>query len=376
MTNKKIRVAIIGCGKVAHLHAAAIQKSGNALLVAAQSRTKEKAEDFAQKYQIRAYTDIETMVRNEKVEAAVICTTHPVHVDSVVLLANLGVHCLVEKPLAACLEDCDKMIAACQENNTKLGVISQRRFYKPVQRIKEAIEGGKIGKPALATVALLGWRNKEYYDSDAWRGTWAMEGGGVLVNQAPHQLDVLLWLMGEIEELYGSWANLNHPYIEVEDTALAIIQFKNGALGNMVLSNSQKPGLFTNIHVHGTNGASVGVQIEKGAMFIAGVPSTPQPPKNDIWTIEGEENMLQQWENEDHELFASLPQPMEHFMQLQHQDFYEAILQNRSPLVTGADGRRVVELFTAIYRSQRDKRPIRFPLQPENDRNDFDGRGK
>jgi predicted dehydrogenase len=123
-------------------------------------------------------------------------------------------------------------------------VISQRRLYDPVLRVKKAIDNGKIGKPILAVVTMLGWRNKEYYDSDPWRGKWKTEGGGVLVNQAPHQLDLLQWFMGDIKELFGYWENLNHPYIEVEDTALAVIRFSNGGLGSLIVSNSQKPGLY------------------------------------------------------------------------------------------------------------------------------------
>ena len=152
------------------------------------------------------------------------------------------------------------MIEAARKTNLKLGVISQRRWYPPALRVKKAMDDGKIGNPVLCTINMLGWRDKAYYDSDPWRGTWALEGGGVMVNQAPHQLDLFCWLMGPIDEVYGHWANLNHPYIEVEDTALAIVKFKNGALGNIIVSNSQKPGIFGKIQVHGENGASVGVQ--------------------------------------------------------------------------------------------------------------------
>ncbi len=127
------------------------------------------------------------------------------------LAAELGVHVLVEKPLAASLADCDAMIGAADRAGVKLGVISQRRWYEPARRVRAAIDAGKLGKPVLATVTMLGWRSKEYYESDSWRGTWADEGGGVLVNQAPHQLDLLLWYMGAVAEVSGMWANLNHP---------------------------------------------------------------------------------------------------------------------------------------------------------------------
>ena len=373
MTQRKIKTAIIGCGKVSHLHAVALQQGNNTELTAIYSRSLEKAQEFADKYGILAYDDIEKMIKEAGVESVVVCTPHPFHADAVIKAANAGANCLVEKPLASSLQDCDAMIQACKDNRVKLGVISQRRFYAPVQRLRKAIDDGKIGSPALGTIQMLGWRDKAYYDSDEWRGTWNMEGGGVLVNQAPHQLDIFQWLMGPIDEVYGVWRNLNHPYIEVEDTAVAIVKFKNGALGNIVVSNSQKPGIFGKVHVHGSNGASVGVQTDGGAMFIAGMSSIAEPPVNDLWTVPGEETLLEGWKKEDSDFFNSI-NAMEYYMKLQNEDFADAILNDRQPLVSGEDGRITVALFTAIYRSTRDNQPVKFPLEAETDRDDFDGR--
>jgi predicted dehydrogenase len=200
-----------------------------------------------------------------------------------------------------------------------------------------------------------------------------MEGGGVLVNQAPHQLDLLLWFMGPITELYGCWDNLNHPYIEVEDTALAVIRFESGALGNIVVSNSQKPGLYGKVHVHGKNGASVGVQTDGGAMFVAGMTPVLEPPLNDLWTVPGEEGRLELWKKEDTEFFRNV-EAATYYHRLQVEDFLRAVREGRRPLVTGEEGRKTVELFTAIYRSNRDSRPVCFPLEPEEGNEDFDGR--
>ena len=284
-----------------------------------------------------------------------------------------GAHVLVEKPLASSLEDCDLMIEAARRTGKKLGVISQRRFYPATERVKQAIEDGKIGKPVFGTINMLGWRDEDYYRSDTWRGSWEMEGGGVMVNQAPHQLDLFCWLMGPIDEVYGHWANLNHPYIEVEDTALAIVKFKNGAIGNIIVSNSQKPGIFGKVQVHGENGASVGVQTEGGAMFIAGMAPITDPAINDLWTVPGEEGLLESFNKEDSELFERV-NPMVYFIQLQIAEFLDALDTGRDPLVTGEDGRNTVELFTAIYRSTRDNAPVKFPLKPESGRDDYDGR--
>jgi len=354
-----IRTALIGYGKVAHLHASALKKSSLAELVAVQGRNQEKANAFAEQYQIKAYIDLEQMIRQEKIQAVIVCTPHPAHADSAVVAAEMGVHVLVEKPLATTLEDCDDMIAAAKSTGVKVGVISQRRFYECALRVREAIDAGKIGTPILGTVHMLGWRDKAYYDSDPWRGTWQYEGGGLLVNQAPHQLDLLLWYMGEIAELTAYWDNLNHPYIEVEDTAVAIVRFKNGALGNIVLSNSQKPGLFGKVHIHGSNGASVGVQTESGSMFIAGMSDITEPPINDIWTIPGEEHLLNEWLQQDRENFQNID-ATEHYISLQIEDFMQAILEDRQPFVTAKDGRAVVELFQAIYESQRTQSTVYF----------------
>jgi predicted dehydrogenase len=179
--------------------------------------------------------------------------------------------------------------------------------------------------------------------------------------------------MGPIEEVYGQWANLNHPYIEVEDTALAIVKFRSGALGNIVLSNSQKPGIYGKVHIHGENGASVGAQTEGGAMFIAGMAPITEPAINDLWSIPGEEHLLEGFISEDRQLFEDVD-PMVYFIRLQIEEYLEALEQERPPLVTGEDGRSTVELFTAIYRSTRDNLPVVFPLEPERDRHDFDGR--
>lgn len=371
-SDSTFNIAILGCGKVAHLHAKAVENLPNAKLAGVWSRTIKTAKDFASQYKVAYYTSIEDLVRKEKVDLVIVCTPHPFHVNPVIEAASVGANVLVEKPLASTLEDADKMIAACKHAGVKLGVISQRRWYEPVKRVKEAIDAGKIGNPVFGTINMLGWRDKDYYDADEWRGTWKMEGGGVLVNQAPHQLDILLWYMGEIDEVYGQWKNLNHPYIEVEDTAVAIVKFKNGGIGNIIVSNSEKPGIYGKVHVHGENGASVGVQTDGGAMFIAGMSGILEPPINDVWSVPGEEKMLEEWKKEDTTHFNSID-PTVYYMERQIEDFLQAIQNNTEPLVTGEDGRRTVELFTAIYRSTRDNMPIKFPLQAEN-RVDMDGR--
>ncbi|MBN2469544.1 MAG: Gfo/Idh/MocA family oxidoreductase, partial [Anaerolineae bacterium] len=365
-----VRAAIVGYGKVAHLHAKALVAIPEAELVAVCGRKPDRAAAFAQEYGIAAFTDVEEMIESARVQAVIICTPHPAHVGPTVAAARQGAHVLVEKPLASSLADCDRMIQAAAQAGVKLGVISQRRFYEPVVRVRQAIDSGKIGVPVLGTAVMYSWRDEAYYSSDPWRGQWEAEGGGVLVNQAPHQLDLLQWFMGPIAELTGCWSNLNHPYIEVEDTAVAVIRFKNGGLGSIVASNSQKPGIYGKIHIHGSNGATVGVQPEGGAMFIAGMSSVLEPPINDLWTIPGEEADLARWQAEDRAAFEKVDAAL-HYIMLQDRDFVQAILEDRQPAVTGEDGRVTVEMFTAIYRSQRDRGPVTFPVDAESGTEDF-----
>jgi UDP-N-acetyl-2-amino-2-deoxyglucuronate dehydrogenase len=251
------------------------------------------------------------------------------------------------------------MLATAQENGTKLGVISQRRWYEPVRRMKAAIDSRKIGRPVLGVFTMYSWRDPSYYQSDPWRGRWDTEGGGVLVNQSPHMIDLLHWLMDdEVAEISGYWANLNHPSVTVEDSAVAILRFRNGGLGSIVTSLSQKPGIYTKVHIHGSNGASVGVETDRGATFIAGVSPISEPPLNDLWTIPGEEDHLARFQSEDRARFQEID-AVTYYHGLQIEDFLRAIIEDRPPSVTGEDGRRVVALFQAIYQSSREGRAIK-----------------
>ena len=354
-----VRVGIVGCGKVAGLHAAALRAVPEAMYVGACDSDPGRAAAFAAKHGGAAFADLDQLLR-AGIKVVLIATPHPAHAAPTVQAAEAGVHVLVEKPMAATLADCDAMIAAAARTGVRLGVISQRRFYEPVQRIKAAIDAGKLGTPALGLFLMYSWRDAAYYTSDPWRGRWDTEGGGVLVNQSPHQLDLLLWLLGPAAEVTGFWGNLNHPTVEVDDTAVAAIRFRNGGLGSVLTSVAQKPGIYTKVHVHGSNGASVGVETDRGATFIAGVSGIAEPPLTDLWTVPGEEHRLAEFQAADRAAFAGVDGTT-HYHALQIRDFVRAVRDGRKPLVTGEDGRAVVELFTAIYQSNREGRAVQLP---------------
>lgn len=350
---KPVRVGLIGCGKVGSIHVAALRSLPEAEFVAACDADIRRAEATGAK----PFADVRAMLR--EVEAVIVATPHPLHAEPAVLAAEAGVHVLVEKPMAAGLADCDAMLAAARKSGVMLGVVSQRRFYEPVRRMREAIDAGKVGDPVLGVFQMYSWREPSYYLSDPWRGKWDTEGGGVLVNQSAHHLDMLLWFMGPALDVSGSWANLNHPTVEVDDTAVATIRFRNGGLGAIVASISQKPGIHAKIHVHGRTGASIGVETDRGATFIAGMSTIAEPPLNDLWTIPGEEGLLAQWQAEDRARFAALDATT-HYHAVQIRDFLRAVREGRPPHVTGADGRAVVELFSAIYQSSAEGRAARL----------------
>jgi UDP-N-acetyl-2-amino-2-deoxyglucuronate dehydrogenase len=350
-------VAIIGPGLVAQTHAQALAQIPETILLAVCGRNLENTERFANQYGARALTSLEQTLGHPGVQAVVLCTPHPLHAEQAIMAANAGKHILIEKPMALSVTDCDRMIEAARTNRVKLGIISQRRLYEPVQRLKQAIEAGKLERPVLATLHLLGWRGPEYYAMADWRGTWAGEGGGVLVNQAVHQLDLLTWLMGPIDRVSSEVANLNHPEIEVEDTAVAVLRFQSGALGSIVVSNSQHPGLWGRIHIHGSNGASIGVQTDGGSMFVSGITTSVEAPVNDLWTIPDESHLLQTWQAEDRARVANLD-VMTHYHGLQINNFIQAILEDHEPMVSGADGRQAIRLIEAIYASSRERQSI------------------
>ncbi|MDR3171191.1 MAG: Gfo/Idh/MocA family oxidoreductase, partial [Treponema sp.] len=251
MMKEKVRIGLMGYGKVAQLHAKALQSASCGKLVALCGRNRERRDGFAAQWGISSRSTVEELVKHDHIDALIIATPHPQHRDCALEAFAAGVHVLVEKPMALTEAQCTEMITEAQKAGKLVSVVSQRRWFPACIRMKAAIDQGKIGKPVLAQLTILGWRDKAYYDSDPWRGKWDTEGGGILINQAPHQIDLMHWFMGPFEEIQGFWGNVNHPYIEVEDSAVAAIRFKNGGMGSVLVSNSQKPGIYAKVHIHG-----------------------------------------------------------------------------------------------------------------------------
>ncbi len=355
-----IRTGIIGCGGIARRHAAAFAILPNSKFTAVCDALPERAEAFAKEYGLKAYTDPEKMLRESGVQAVSICTPHPLHPPLLVLAAECGVHAITEKPMGIELAECDRAIAAAQKAGTVQGVIFQRRFWPASLRLRAAIDAGKIGTPVLGSCTVRFSRPPAYYQRDAWRGKWATEGGGVMVNQAVHAIDMFQWYMGPVASLSGGWANLTHPYIEVEDTAIAQIKFKNGALGTIETSVSPNKTNYTfaRVAVYGSNGGWATVtEMPEGRVGL-----------NDVWEVPGEEEEGRERYKDEYgqELYmfenASGGRPVTSYHQLQLEEFIDAVQHGRQPLVNGEEGRRSVEIIQAIYESGRTGKEITFPM--------------
>jgi UDP-N-acetyl-2-amino-2-deoxyglucuronate dehydrogenase len=369
----RLGAAVIGLG-VGQAHARAYAALAETELVAVCDQNQERLAAFAARYPVTTYTDAAQVFADPAVQLVSIATPHPSHAPLAIAAARAGKHVIVEKPMTIDLAEADAMIEAAKQHGVTLGVIFQRRWWPAAQRVRAAIDAGTIGRPVLGQCALSWWRTQAYYDRDAWRGRWDTEGGGVLTNQGIHALDMFQWFMGEVEEVFGRWANLTHPSIEVEDNAVAVLRFKGGALGAVTATTSARLS-HTRITIHGSNGASVGVIEEpEGAVGY-----------NDVWTVPGEEHVVAEslaahiaageyiyradqatnqteaphyWPTAYRYLREA--EPSYHARQLQ--EFAQAIQAGRPPLVTGEEGRKSLEILLAIYQSQRTGQPVRLPL--------------
>lgn len=357
---RRIGIGIIGCGGIAHSHAQALKRleqEGECTVVACADLVAEKAQSLAQEFGIpNWYTDAKQVLDHPDVEAITVCTNPPFHVPAALMAAERGKHCIVEKPMTMDLAEADRAIEATRKADVRFGVIFMRRFWPGAQRAHQAIADGKLGQRLIMGDCLLKWWRPQSYYKDAWRGTWKGEYGAALVNQAVHALDMFLWLMapaGQLETVYGKWANLTHPYIEAEDNAVAALRWANGALGVLSVTISTNPQLGARITATGDNGATVSVLEHPEGRF----------GLNDTWTIPGEEEqMAQLYQKEQAEAQMHFkPFAIAHYWQLQ--DFLAAIREHRDPQVTGEEGRRSIELIEAIRLSTNSGCEVKLPLR-------------
>ncbi|MFO7169552.1 MAG: Gfo/Idh/MocA family oxidoreductase [Chloroflexota bacterium] len=346
-TDSPLGFAIIGTGMIARYHAQAIAETPGARLVTLCASGPEQAAAAAARFGVPCDSDLNAVLQRPDVDAVCICTPSGLHAQQAIAAARAGKHVLVEKPIALSLADADAMIAAAREAGVLLAVALQRRTDPDFIAVRQAIAAGELGRMVLGTISVPYVRPQSYYDSAAWRGTWALDGGGALMNQGVHLVDLLLWYMGEVEEVFARFDTLAHE-IEVEDCLAATLRFANGALGSIVATTAAAPGFPHRVEVYGTQG---GVQIEGEAVV--------------RWDQAGEGGAAES----RRPATAATPQAAgagaspTGISAVGHTrlvtDLVEAVRTGRAPLVPGEEGRRSLATVLAVYESARTGRPAR-----------------
>lgn len=343
--------AIIGCGMISKFHARAIAEVRGAKLVACYDRLTRLADNLAAEFGCRAYHDLDAMLADENVQVVVIGTPSGAHMEPAVAAAKAGKHVIVEKPLEITLKRCDKIIDACRASKVTLSTIFPSRFHASVVEIKRAVEAGRFGRLTVGDAYVKWYRTQQYYDSGKWRGTWELDGGGALMNQAVHSVDLLLWLMGPVAEVTAHAATLAHERIAVEDTVVATLKFQSGALGVIEATTAAYPGYLKRIEIHGSAGSAMMEEEDIIKWDFA------KEQKRDAAIREAAAARKSGGGG------ASDPAAIGHHGHaLQFRDVLDAIKKNRPPLVDGPQGRQAVETILAIYKAAETGKAVKLPL--------------
>jgi len=345
---------IIGCGMIANFHANAIADIRGAKLVACFDMVPAAADRFAESAGCKAYHDLDEMLADPDVDVVTIGTPSGAHMDPAVAAARAGKHVIVEKPLEITLRRCDKIINECEKAGVVLSSILPSRFHASSIEIHKAIQAGRFGKLTVGDAYVKWFRTQEYYDSGAWRGTWKLDGGGALMNQAIHNVDLLTWLMGPVVEIQAQTSLLAHKRIEVEDTAIATLKFANGALGTIEASTAIYPGYLKRIEIHGSEGSAV---MEEEDIV-----------KWDFAKKKSKDNAIQKKMLEQISGGGGAADPTaigHHGHMKQFQDVLKAIKNGTSPKVDGHEGRRSVEIILGIYKAAELGRTVKLPLKSD-----------
>ncbi len=345
---------IVGCGMIAEYHARAIAEIPGSRLVAAYSQSAANGAKIAALAggDCPIFDDLDALLAHPGLDVVCVCTPSGAHLDPAVRAARAGKHVVVEKPLEVTVPRCDAIISACDAAGVRLCAIFPSRFSAANVALKGAIDEGRFGRLTLGDTYVKWWRTQDYYDSGRWRGTWDLDGGGALMNQAIHNVDLLLWLMGEVDSAQAMTATLAHERIEVEDTAVAIVRFRSGALGVIEAATSAHPGLTKRTEIHGDRGSARVDQDDITFWSFAderpGDAAALAPGKDEASGGAGDPRAIGHAGHRD-----------------QLADFLHAIDTGEPARVDGREGRKAVELIRALYRSARLGRPVRLPLDDD-----------
>ncbi len=356
-----LKVAIIGTGAIFRNHLEAYRAIDNVEVVAACDINEDLAARTAREHSIaRAFGSTAAMFAAIKdpgdlgpLDIVSVCTPHPTHEAVVVEAAEAGVHVLCEKPLATTLEASQRMVDACKQHGVQLGVLFQRRFWPAAQRIKALIDDGTIGQPILGHASVLLHRDASYYAATPWRGSWETDGGGVLMTQAIHYIDLLQWFMGEVVEVHGHIDTFVHQdHMETEDSAVATLKFSTGAMATLQASTAVTPGLGVQIRITGTTGASVQLtefpEGTEGRIDVLGTGETID--HHPTWPVGVNPNTP----------LSEINAALVPFHKLQVADFVNAVATGTEPAVTGEEATKALRILLAIYESSKTGKPVKL----------------
>jgi len=343
---RSLGIAILGAGSVAEKHAQALAQLPGFELKAVWRRDRAKGEAFASRHGTEFVPEVEAILRRGDIDVVDITAPPALHHQLGVLAAQHGKHVVVEKPVDASLEGADELIRSCREAGVRLAVISQYRFTDGARFVHQALREGALGEVFQADAYVKWYRPQSYYDQDAWRGTPDIEGGGVLINQAIHFIDLLLWWLGPVKRLVGQTRTVAHE-IPVEDHAVAVLEFACGALGVLEASTATWPGFPARLELHGRKGSA---RFEGDGLVLWEVQDYPKKPPLVEARLSG-----------SREAMAIDVEPFRR----QFEDIYLAITQDRNPLVTGEEARRALEVVLAVYRSSKTGVAVDFPWQAQ-----------
>lgn len=349
MPSKKLRFGIVGPGAIAHLHGLAIRQASGAELTAVCGRDAKNTRCFADQFGIQAYTDLGAFLSSEDVDAVSIAAPSGDHLHLGAMAARHGKHVLCEKPLEVTPQKAAQFIKVCAANDVQLGVFFQARFDHCTRLAKQAIASGRLGRLLLASCQMRWYRSQAYYDSAAWRGTWDMDGGGCLMNQGIHTLDLLLHLVGKPDEVSAYLGHRTHQRIEVEDNLCAAVRFQNGAIGTIEASTSCSPGFPRKIEVSGDQG-SIGIENNRIVRWAfdrqeAGDGEIIRQMAAGATTPGG----------------AADPTAIDATgHRLVIEDFVQSVQMKRKPFIDGEAGKNSVDFVCAIYDSMRFGKPVKL----------------
>src|SRR6059058_2733784 len=252
----KLRFGIIGCGVIGHIHAEAIATLPDAQLVAVVDTVLKPTQELMEEFHVTHYGNLQEMLAREQLDVVDVCTPSGMHGEHACQVMRAGVNVIVEKPMEVSRAAIEEMLRVQQETGVKLAVISQHRFDPDTIKVHDLVEAQAFGRLVQGLALVPWWRSQAYYDSGAWRGTWELDGGGVLMNQSIHSIDLLQWLMGPVKSVFGFTGTLTHR-METEDVAVAVLRFANGALGTVAATTSAYPGVTTRIEIFGDKGSAI-----------------------------------------------------------------------------------------------------------------------